>query len=310
MNNLLSPAWDYAVRGMMDSYDKIAWRSVTELCDSPRCKLLGQRHKGERPFLLRDGWSLMQGQAVHSYIESFSGSIAGAIPEMRFITRFGDVQIQWKPDIMIRAGDCYDIHDYKTSTAKRVEMILENGPPSHYKLQLCLYRYLAEQYHGFKIGKLILNFAVMGWSQTEALRVRGYPQEPVMPVVITEPWSNEYCEKYLSERIELWQKAEKLPDDQLPDTPEDDCWVKESKWKVYKRQKNGDLSLRALKNFDTMVDAESFAAQKPEERKAIRVPGERTRCKRFCSVNMICSQYQKYLAENQETEVAVVEEDA
>ena len=289
--------WDKIIEKLEGNYDKVGWRSITELLDCPRCKLLAQRHRKEVKPTLAKMWRLIHGAALHDWVADVAED--GDRNEERHITAIvpdGEktpLAISWKPDRKVFVDpETMDIRDYKNVFADSWSYLIEMGPKNEHKSQLQLYAYLARKYLGLKIRRLILDYAIVDWSQKDAERNSQYPQAPSYSCQIPA-WSDEYCEKLLQERIAVWLTAEELPDNLLPYASDRERWVGKTCWKVYKKnhpsyrvEKNGKAVPKGA-NLATLAEAEALAAAKGGEVKKVEPEtmfGKVARAKRYTLV--------------------------
>jgi hypothetical protein len=261
-------------------------RSITQLIDSPRVRILRSEHKDEISEDVSDmAWSVL-GRAVHKIFED--ATVDGTPEERLFLEREGWV-ISGAIDLQSDEADgTTTLRDYKCTS---VWSVIYDKPEWH--TQLNAYAWLARHAKGAKIGKLEIVTVLRDWSKKKYQTSGGkdYPMAPI--VVVSVPlWTNAQQDNYMEERIRIHQEAEflRLTGQPLPPCLDAERWMKPTKYAVKKiANKN------ALRVFDSMEEAEDYMKKKElDDKHGIEIrQGEPTRCvDDWCRVASVCSQFQ------------------
>jgi hypothetical protein len=247
--------------------------SVTDLINPPRMTQLERRHWDS---LTEDAaervWVLL-GSSIHAILEK--AEIPGASQEVAGEVNIDGTIVHFHPDL------CMDgtIDDYKVTSVWSI--VFEPNGRSDWHSQLNLYRYLKYKLTGDLAKELRVCAILRDWVKTK-IGEYGYPAMPVAMIDIPI-WPVDKAEAYLKERIRLHLKAEQLPDDKLPLCSPEETWDKPTTYAVMKRGRQS-----ALRVFATLAEAKKMMSSGLylETR-----PGEKVRCRRYCSVNKYCNQY-------------------
>lgn len=272
---------------MRDNYTRGASHvSVTQLINSPRIRIMQDRHKAE---IVQDVsemvWSLI-GRALHSVVER--GADEDHLPEERLFLDINGWRISGGIDLQVSNRDVdgnpisVALSDYKFTSAWAVM----NQKPD-WERQLNCYAFLVEQVKGVPVTGLSINAIIRDWNRREAARKPEYPVAPAQVIPI-RMWSPEERSQYIVERVTLHQDAERRDawQEPLAECTDEERWYSPGKLAVVKEGR-----MRALKIFD---EAEREAAEAYAEANKARVearPGENKRCDAFCPVSRWCEQY-------------------
>jgi hypothetical protein len=181
------------------------------------------------------------------------------------------------------------IRDYKTISA--TQMMFPETKETWY-LQQNIYAHMLRKL-GYEVESIEILAIVKDWSKMKVMQNKDYPRSPfvVVPIEIAK---DEDVEKYILERIKLHKKS--WEGEPIPCTNKD-RWAKADTYKV-----KATGNKRAVKNFDSMQQAETFIEENqfkypPEKELYIDiVPAESFRCAHYCPVAKVCPQYQKELS--------------
>ncbi|MCH8247052.1 MAG: hypothetical protein IH951_11670 [Bacteroidetes bacterium] len=286
----LSRAW--VIAAGKDNYDKVGDISVTDLLKPPRNRLLNERHDAVLEQDVTDCvWRLL-GTAVHHILGL--GNEGDCITEQRFTYHFEGTEISAKPDRLEpdpnRPG-YWRLLDFKVS--KTWAWIFNDK--GDWEAQLQMYRYLVEKAQGLKISEIAVELLMKDWNDKDRIialsRKDRYPraQVAVMDYAI---WNNDRVEAFLRERIAVHKAAEALPDTELPDCTEEERWAKKGVWKVFKKQPDGRLGKRSVRNFEAEEGARTFASGRPYTTDVQYHPAVSTRCEYYCPASKVCDQFQ------------------
>jgi len=254
-------------------------RSVTQLIDSPRIRILREKHWDSLEEDVSEKlWSVL-GTAVHKVFEDYSGD--DVISEERLFVDVDGWTISGAIDLQDDEGPI----DYKcTSVWAVIHSKVE------WELQLNAYAWLmrhAKQRH----SKRLRIIAVMrDWNRRMADNSSDYPQAPIATIDVPL-WSERDQNDYMAERISLHQEAEfaNIVGDRLPDCTDNERWAKDPKFAVKK-----GTNKRALRVFDSSDEAEAYIKTNNLDNKhhIEHRPGEYTRCaSNWCRVAEFCDQW-------------------
>jgi len=284
------PFVDFAIN---DKYSKgKADISVTTLIDSPKIRLMKEKHDHEIEVDAVDMvWALF-GTAVHSVLENSKQS-EDIITEERLYSTISGWVLSGAVDRQEIKDDQITIVDYKVTSVWSVIY----GKPE-WENQLNCYAYLVNDKNAFNkknVTNLKICAILRDWSRREAERKPDYPQAPIVFVDIPL-WDHEKASKYIINRMALHQEAQILYDmhGDLGLCSDEDTWKKPDTWAVKKKGQK-----RALRVLDTEKDAKEYiewhnktddAYIKKTNLEIEFRGGEYTRCGNYCSVADFCKQ--------------------
>jgi len=255
-------------------------RSITQLIDSPRVRILKQEHWEELEEDVSEKMWAVLGSAAHKMFEETGDD--NHISEERLFVEIDGWVVSGAIDVQRIEEDGITIMDYKTTSVWSVIM-----GKVEWERQLNCYAALVRKSKGSKIKGLKVIAILRDWRSRDAQDKIDYPKAPIVEIDIPM-WSEEEQDRYLNERVSLHQKAEfdRLTGMELPFCSNEERWIKESKWAIKKKGQR-----RAQKLFDNEEDAKA-ALTDGMELEFRR--GEATRCKaNWCRVNVWCSQYKQ-----------------
>ena len=256
-------------------------RSVTQLIDSPRVRVLRKENDEKIEEDAADMlWSVL-GTAVHKMFEEHEAD--QHIVEERLYAEIDNWIISGAIDIQREEGDgSVTILDYKCTSAWSVIY-----GKSEWDKQLNFYAWLAEHDKGCTVGALKICAVLRDWQRKKAEVDSSYPQAPI--VIVDIPlWSRQVRDEYVRERVRIHQEAEfeRLTGGDLPLCSDEERWKKDDQFAV---KKIG--TKRAIKLFDSMDDA--FAYMKENQEIETR-KGRSIRCEdNYCKVAEFCDQYRR-----------------
>lgn len=130
------------------------------------------------------------------------------------------------------------------------------------------------------------------WARSKAIDY-DYPDIPIA-VVDIPLWSYETQQKYVEERIDVYKKAMKMDDDDIPCCNKKDRWATDDAYAVY-RGKNK----RATRVFGSREDAEVYIHESGSDEYRIQYrKGDDRKCKDYCPINTYCNYYQDNYGEH------------
>lgn len=319
----LSNAVAKAVIAFNEDYDKVGWRSITTLIDTPRAQLLRDRHSDEITEDVADLiWSFF-GNMGHLIAERNAGQ--DVIAEQRFIHNLNGKDISLKPDRLEKDIGAipitWTLRDFKVTSVWVLKSALQGSVKPEWENQMNGYAYILELL-GFPISSMKLEIIGRDWRQSEKMQNYDYPkaQAGVFDVPI---WSKVRQTEYMDSRIALYKECEELADDDLPFCSEQERWAHPDQWAVVNKSSKASKATglkRAIpragkfrNNNEAMMFVEktrkpkfTSANPKPETiEKATKLAnekaddmeiefrrGESIRCERgYCKAAPFCNQY-------------------
>jgi hypothetical protein len=254
-------------------------RSITQLIDSPRVRILRQEHWDELEEDVSEKMWAVMGTAAHKMFEDTADE--KHVSEERLYTEIDGWVISGAIDVQKIEDDGIVVMDYKTTSVWSVIL-----GKSQWEYQLNCYAALVRRVKNVPVKGLKVIAILRDWRSKDAEEKPDYPRAPIVEVNIPL-WEPEKQDAYLNGRVALHQKAEfdRLTGAELPWCSDDERWIKENKWALKRKGQK-----RAVKVFDNEPDAIA-AVQDGMEVEFRR--GEATRCKaNWCRVSAWCSQYQ------------------
>lgn len=179
------------------------------------------------------------------------------------------------------------LSDVKSTT---VYTWLYDSKDEDYKIQGSIYRWLNPD----KITEdyVRINFIFTDWKKLDAMRIPNYPQKRILYKDI-QLMSIEETERWILAKLAQVKKYENTEEKALPECTDEELWLSDPKFKYYRDPiKATQPGSRSTKNFDTLLEANQFKAEKGEG-VVITVPGKPRRCE-YCQAFPICTQKDKY----------------
>lgn len=258
-------------------------RSITQLIDSPRVRILRKEHDDEISEDVSDKLWAVLGNGVHKMFEN-SADENHATEERLFIDVEGWT-ISGAIDLQQTDGDGVIVKDYKTTSIWSVIY-----GKVEWEYQLNCYAALVRRAKGVKVNGLRVIAIMRDWKANDAATKPDYPVSPIMEIEIPM-WSEAEQDSYILKRVQLHQQAEfeRLTGSELPDCTDEERWAKDPTWAVIKKGNK-----RATKVFDKPDEAHAFATEQGSAFEVVFRKGESVRCAaNWCRVNEWCSQYKK-----------------
>lgn len=106
--------------------------------------------------------------------------------------------------------------------------------------------------------------------------------------------SYERTEAWLNEKLQLIEKYWDAPESEIPECTDEELWRTEPQFKYFSDPTKVDVpGARSTKNFDDMLSARQFMAEKGGKGAIKVVEGQVKRCE-YCAVASICKQRERY----------------
>jgi len=322
----LSNAVEDAIISFAQEYDKVGWKSATTLIDSPRSKILTERHSDEIVEDVSDLiWSFI-GNMAHLIAEKNAGK--DCIAEQRFIEVINGKEISFKPDRLEKnpgsSPPSWTLRDFKMTSIWILKKACAGELKKEWVKQMNVYAYLLGV-AGFNVTEMKLEIFGRDWRLSEQRQSpHDYPSKQC-GVFDVPMWDAKEMEKYIHERIELYKKCENLSDNELPRCSEEERWAKPDLWAVVKKdgavskatgykkalpKAGGFTSYMQAADFiekqrypkiasanpkpETIAKAEKEAAQKANGLEIEYRKGKSTRCEDgYCNAVPFCNQYRE-----------------
>jgi len=256
--------------------------SVTTLIDSPRVRILRDKHSSERTVDVVDNvWALF-GTAVHHILES-SETSEDTILEERLFADVKGWTLSGAIDHQKIVGQTVEITDYKVTSVWSVI----HGKVE-WERQLNVYAFLVQKNKGKKVSKLSICAILRDWNRREAQFKPDYPQAPVV-IVDIPVWSEknrmDYINKTMQEHIDAQFNYDLIG--MMPACLDAEMWKRDDAWAVKKKGLK-----RAMRVFSTEKEAKDFSAAQDVKTEIEYRAGEAVRCNgNYCGVAEFCSQF-------------------
>lgn len=205
--------------------------------------------------------------------------------EQRIFRTFKGWTIGGKPDFI---GEGI-IQDQKSTSAYSW---LLGSKDEDYQLQMSLYRWIDAAQPLPKIHEDYgrINFIFTDWQKAQARQNPSYPQARIQYRDINLlPF--EEVESWVSHKLNLMEKYQNSPQDNLPECTDEELWRSDPVFKYYSDPTK--VSGRSTRNFTDLNDARAFQASKGGKGILKTVPGEPKRCA-YCPAFPICTQKDRY----------------
>lgn len=177
------------------------------------------------------------------------------------------------------------VHDNKSTSAYTW---VYGGRDEEHQQQGSLYRWLNPD----KITEdfIRINYIFTDWQKAQAKQNPNYPQKRVesKDIVLL---SEAEVQRWVEWKLQLVMKYWDAPERDIPNCTDEELWMSDPKFKYYADP--AKTSGRSTKNFDSLLEANAFKAEKGNKGIIITVPGEPKRCD-YCDAFPICSQKDKY----------------
>ena len=290
-----------AIESFNEDYDSVGWQSVTSLIDSPRSKLLTQRHQQKITEDVADLlWSFF-GNMGHLIAER-NASI-GSMAERRFLLEHMGKQISFKPDLLERDPNefnVFELNDFKFTSVYVLKNALDGNVKIEWERQMNIYVWALKQL-GYEVSKIKLHIIARDWRSSERLRDSSYPANQCA-VVEVDIWEDNKVESYVNSRVKLFKECEDLEDNELPFCTMEERWADADKFAVVKinsvesKTTGYKKALPKAGNFLDRSEAQLFIqSRKDSDELEIEFrKGESRRCERgYCKAAPFCNQFKE-----------------
>ena len=177
------------------------------------------------------------------------------------------------------------VHDNKSTSAYTW---VYGGRDEEHQQQGSLYRWLNPD----KITEdfIRINYIFTDWQKSQAKQNPNYPQKRVesKDIVLL---SEAEVQRWVEWKLQLVMKYWDAPERDIPNCTDEELWMSDPKFKYYADA--AKTSGRSTKNFDSLLEANAFKAEKGNKGIIITVPGEPKRCD-YCDAFPLCTQKDKY----------------
>ena len=252
--------------------------SATTLLKGTTSTILTDRHFDEIEVDVADCVWQIWGTAVHKIFED---SGIDGLKEERFEVPVSHSKVTGRVDLFDEKNGI--LYDWKTASTFKITF----NDFSDWQKQGLIYAWLMKQ-NGIEVKKCRFIALLKDYSKSKAKTDADYPQMPVYnyEFEVTETDLAE-IENFITTRIADLEKAELIPDEELPPCSEEERWHQKGKVAVMKEGRK-----TAIKLFDTKEEAEqnmkALGGTYLEERK-----GCDRRCSEYCSCNLFCPYFKK-----------------
>jgi hypothetical protein len=253
---------------------------VTSLLKGIRETILERRHGAEIERDVADMVWLLFGTAVHSILER-QIEADHEIKETRLKVPIGDYTLSGQFDLY--NAETKTITDYKTASVWKILF----GDFADWRRQLLIYAYMMKSI-GFPVERGEIVAMLKDHSKRDAKFKEDYPKFPVKKITFefTEQDFDE-TEQWLIERFMEIQKAELLPDDELPICTPEERFNSGDKYAVMKKGRK-----TAMRVMGSREEAEKWMTDNGGDYIETR-PGEDKKCIDYCAACEFCNYYRE-----------------
>ena len=229
-------------------------RSVTQLIDAPRARILRQ----ELDHLVTKDVSeliwIALGKTIHNMFEKYAKG--KYLPEERLFAEVDGWVISGAIDIQFDEGLKHvSLTDYKCTSVWSV-IYGKDDEEGQWAKQLNCYAWLATVAKVVTVDKLKIVVVLRDWKMREAKINKGgnYPQSPIMEIEVPL-WSEAARDNYIYDRVRIHQDAEfeRLTGGKLPLCTDKERWKNPSQFAVKKPQNK-----TAKRVLDSYEEAEEY----------------------------------------------------
>lgn len=284
VNDGLSPALYAAVKRTREEYTRTGYLSTTSCIDSPRIRVLTQRHDNEIVIPASRLLPSLIGTAVHREIERMPTTfeIDGIAQEKEFVIEIGGIKFSGRPD-------WYSLHDEEVGDEKTTSVWTYTFNPegkSEHLRQVDINGYLIRRY-GFPCKRAWIELIFLDWKRSSATRDQKYPK-PSEIIRVDALTPDAEVKRFIEERVALHLAADAMKDNELPPCTAEEQWKKPSGFAVHR------VGLKkAVRVFETEEEAQVLAKEIGRTASIEERTGERTRCEWYCDVQQFCNQYRE-----------------
>ena len=255
--------------------------SVTQLISPPKIRQLRLRHAAEIQVDVSEQIWLLMGKAVHHVLAAANPT--NRLIEERLTFEVGDWTITGQPDYFDAAGR---LHDYKITSVWSAVY----GIKPEWEAQINVYARMLAGYQ-FDVTEQKLVLILRDWNKQAAKKGGDYPPIP-FAVLTPRTWDALAVDAYIADRLSIHEQAAGMADDEIPECTPLERWTKPTTYAIMKGKNK-----RAVRVFDTYVEAEDFMPEGHAEHWIETREGADTRCLGYCECKKYCS-YGRNLVDN------------
>jgi len=250
--------------------------SATTLLKGACETILTDRHFDEIEIDVADCVWQIFGTAVHSIFEK--AGIEG-FTEEKLSVEVSNSKVTGKVDLYDLQNEI--VYDWKTASIWKVQF----ADYDDWNKQGLIYAWLLKQ-NGLNVKEIKFVALLKDHSKSKARLDSNYPQKPttIHSVKVTAE-ALEEIEKFIFNKVQELEKAEKLSDEELTPCTASERWATSDKWAV---MKNGRKS--ALRLLDTEEEAENYKKEFGGDNIEFR-QGESKKCVDYCNACKFCKFY-------------------
>ena len=177
------------------------------------------------------------------------------------------------------------LEDYKSTG---VYSYIKGTNTEKFKKQGSMYKWLNPDI--ITDDEMTIQYVFFNWEEYKATQPN-YPSFKIIAVPI-KLLSLDEIETWMSEKLNLLDSLQNIPEPELPLCNAEDLWQSQSSFAYYH---NPDKRARASKTFDDYYAAHNHLIQKGSCGVIVERPGQVRHCA-FCGANSICTQKDTYIA--------------
>lgn len=262
--------------------------SVTSLLRGVRETILKRRYHNEIESDVSDMIWMLFGRAVHSILEQQEEAGHELKEEYLKVNVGNGYKLSGMFDLY--NGKTKTVTDYKTCSVWKV--IYQDY--EDWRKQLLMYSWMLQKI-GFPVETGEIVAILKDHSKTKAKHDSNYPKYPVQVIRFSFLEKDfKEIEKFIKERFKEIEKAEQLPDDELPICTPEERYRSPDKWAVMKKGRKS-----ALRVLESKEEAEQYLIENGGDYIEYR-PGIDKKCIEYCDVNQFCSYYLQNVKEGKE----------
>lgn len=267
--------------------------SVTQLIDSPRIRVLREKHDNEIERDVSESVFMIFGKACHHVMERGADELH--IAEDRLHAVVDNWRISGGVDVQFYKTESggIGIADYKVTSSYAAMNLKEE-----WKAQLNCYAWLWDLPEPeSKAEELEIWAIIRDWNRHSARQNKNYPETPLVRIPV-ELWDFRDRQAYIESRVADHEAAGEAAffGDELPLCTDEERWLRgETKYQVWKE--GGKKPSRV---FDVSDAAERWIGDRDNIYSIVEHRSEPVRCMEFCEVADFCTQHQEYLKNQKE----------
>jgi hypothetical protein len=285
--------------------------SVTDLTRPTKQLWLGRKFNDDLVIdLVKDNFYSLLGSVTHWILQRYAPSYCIVENREYVIFTINGLRVLVHAQSDLYDPKTYTLDDYKVTSGW--SFLYEKW---EYEVQLNINKYIREtRYPDQRIDKIRNIYLFRHLDKGAQERNPEYPRDNIA-IKNFKPWARSVTEAKIKELVLAKLSHAKTKWQSLPDCTDDERWIRDTKWSVYKRKKQAkkgeipDFSSRAAAHFDNEAEATTYADFCGEETKIKKKVGEPKRCIEFCAVAPFCKQFQDELkAKQQEHESDILDD--